>query len=90
MTDPRPTPDLHREFPLRCVLKVIAADLDGLQQRLDECLLRLEHPARALPGNQSSSGKYITYNIDIEFVTLESMRATIHELRTVHGVRVVL
>lgn len=90
MTDPRVQPDLQREFPLRCVLKVIALDLDGLQQRLDECLLRLDHPARALPGNQSTSGKYITYNIDIEFLTLDSMRFTINELRTVHGVRVVL
>ena len=43
-----------------------------------------------LPGNHSSSGKYITYNIDIEFLTLESMRFTINELRAVHGVRVVL
>jgi putative lipoic acid-binding regulatory protein len=90
MTDPRLQPDLHREFPLRCVIKVIALDLDGLQQRVDECLVRLEHPARALPGNHSSSGKYITYNIDIEFLTLESMRLTINELRTIHGVRVVL
>ena len=90
MTDPRIQPDLHREFPLRCVIKVIALDLDGLQQRLHECLVRLAHPARALPGNHSSTGKYITYNIDIELLFLESMRFTINELHAVHGVRVVL
>lgn len=90
MNDVPPPPDLHREFPLRCVLKVIAADLDGLQQRIDECLARMEHAARALPGNRSATGKFITYNIDIEFETLDHMRTTIHGLRSVHGVRVVL
>ena len=90
MNDSPPPPDLNREFPLRCVLKVIAADLDGLQQQIDECLARMEHAARALPGNQSSTGKFITYNIDIEFETLDHMRTTIHGLRSVHGVRVVL
>lgn len=90
MSDSSPKPDLHREFPLRCVLKVIAADLDGMHIQIEECLARLEFSSRAIPGNRSSSGKYITYNVDIEFLTLESMRATIAELRSVQGVHVVL
>lgn len=82
--------ELGQQFPMVCVLKVIARDVPGMAVLLETAINDTYPGIQAVPGNHSRSGTYLTFNLSAHFQTLEEMETTVKRLAAVEGVKLVL
>ena len=87
---PNPPQQTEALFPAECHFKIIAKDLNDVQERLDGVLAGFGCVDRVRPGNRSASGKYTTYNVSLMVESIEWMRSIDAAFRDVAGVRMVL
>lgn len=90
MIQPDDQARLEAAFPLACTLKLIAIELEGVEEMIREAVARLPARGPLRTGNHSSGGKYVTFQVDMEFQALAEMQAAIQALGAVEGVKLVL
>lgn len=94
MDDPVSDPvfgDEKIKFPVQCHFKVIADVSAGeIGKAISEALAALDIAVPVQGGNQSVSGRYITYNISICVQSNDEMTKIDVALRGINGVRMVL
>jgi len=78
------------EFPLLCHFKVVAYDQPEIMERIEEVLKILCIESPVIRGNQSSKGKYQTYNVSILVNSREEMQKIDQKFRAIDGVVMVL
>lgn len=78
------------KFPLECHYRVIAENLDNMHFVIETVLLGLGVTSPVERANTSRGDKYISFNISTTVKSLEIMNKIDHELRLIHGVKMVL
>jgi putative lipoic acid-binding regulatory protein len=78
------------EFPLSWNGKIIAHDAEDIHSRLQEAVIALGLTETVQRGNVSREGRYVTFNITVEFQDREMMVRVTETLAAVQGVRMVL
>lgn len=78
------------EFPLEWQGKIIAHDLDTVQDDVRKTLVSFGKKPDVTRGNASSKGRYVTYNLTLIFEDRTTMQQITHALSQVNGVRMVI
>jgi putative lipoic acid-binding regulatory protein len=77
-------------FPVKCPYRIIADDEPNVGSALKASLRELGITNPLTKGNQSSRGKYVSYQIDITLLSREMMQTLDQKLRSIEGVKMVL
>ena len=78
------------QFPLDCHYRIIAADLPNIYFVIETVLMQLGVNSPLQKGNNSSAGKYVSFNVDVRVDSKERMDRIDAELRRIAGVKMVL
>lgn len=78
------------EFPLLCHYRIIAHQLPNIDFVIETVLLELGIKNKLKKGNASKGGKYLSFNVDVNVESKETMRAIDDALRSIEGVKMVL
>ncbi len=78
------------QFPLMCHYRVISLDFPNIHFVIETVLMQLGVTAPLQQGNSSSTGKYISTNVDIEVDSKEMMEKIHNALCAIEGVKRVL
>ena len=83
-------PEEESVFPADCHFKIICHNEEGVGDRVKAALKGLGVTETVEAGNQSSGGRYITYNVSVYVTQRERMEEIDAALRRVDGVRMIL
>lgn len=78
------------KFPLACQFRIIAERQEGTQEKLGRALLKLGVRSPIVEQNQSKTGRYQSFSVDVYVHSMEMMNQIDQALRAVPGVRMVL
>jgi putative lipoic acid-binding regulatory protein len=85
-----PFGDEELQFPLDCQFRVIAENREGMHFVIETVLLELGVTSPLHTENQSETGRYQSFRVDIRVNSKEHMNKIDAALRNIVGVRMVL
>ena len=78
------------KFPLDCQFRVIAENRKGMYFVIETVLIQNGVMAPLQKENESASGKYLSFSVDVRVESLERMNRIDAALRSIEGVKMVM